>query len=235
MERDKKREFATYYKLHLDRQLKSRAKRSAVAQKGLHVFIGGYSADLPYLKVPKASYVTTWKMVANELFSSLAGKTGHPEDCFNLLLPRIERETYSRLASQALSLSELDREFTKQHGRSLTVREKELYSNALDQQEPESPVVCARKVRKIWLNSVVGKIRRAQNNNPNNLQKAWAGTVGTEAAMETVLERIDPLKGIAYCSSTSSVRRFELQRRNASLAAQLGKQLKMNIKKIVFR
>ncbi|MDR0533935.1 MAG: hypothetical protein LBH01_08270 [Verrucomicrobiales bacterium] len=234
MERDKKREFATYYKLHLDRQLKSRAKREAVARHGIYVFIGGYSANYPYLKVLKSSYVATWKTVARELTSRLADSFGNAEDCFNLLLPRIERETYSRLASQAVNLSELDQQFTKQHGRSMTAREKELYANALNQQQESNPAVCAQKVRKIWLNSVVNKVRKAQGANRDNLQKAWADVVGSEAAMETILERIDSLKGIAYCSSTSSVRRFELQRKG-NLPALLGKQLKLNIRKIVFR
>jgi hypothetical protein len=234
MEREKKREFATYFKLHLDRQLKSRAKRQSVADKGLYVFIGGYSAETPYLKVPKDSYVRTWKIVANEQLSRLADKIDNVADCFNLLLPRIERETYARLAAQVSSLSELDRQFTRQQGRSMTVREKELYANALGKQEATDPAVCAQKVRKIWLNSVVNKIRRAQDNHPHNLQKAWASVVGTEAAMETILESVDPLKGIAYCSSTSSVRRFELQRKGG-LPALLGRQLRLNIRKIVFR
>jgi hypothetical protein len=235
MEREKKREFATYFKLHLDRQLKSRAKRQAVADHGLYVFIGGQSAERPFLKVPRDSYVRAWQAVAQELAAALAAQTGRAEDCFNLLLPRIERETYARLAAQAASLSELDRQFARQQGRPLTVRERELYADALNRQQEKAPAVCAQKIRRIWLNSVIGKIRRAQGANRDHLQKTWAGLVGTEAAMETILERVDAQRGIAYCSSISSVRRFELQRRSVGLAAQLGRELKVKIRKIVFR
>ncbi|MDR1305619.1 MAG: hypothetical protein LBK76_10425 [Verrucomicrobiales bacterium] len=233
MDREKKREWATYFKLHLDRQLKSRAKRQAVADRGVQLFIGGASPSMPFLKVSKSSYVKTWRSVANELVARLAEQTDRVEDCFNLLRPRIERETYARLAALTVNLSELDRQFAKRHGRPMTARERELYVNALKQQPPAA-TVSAASLRKLWLNSVVGKIRRAQSERPDNLQKAWASVVGSEAAMETLLTRVDALKGIAYCHSLSSARRHALQR-NPALPALLGRQLKLPIKKIVFR
>lgn len=234
MEREKKREFATYYKLHLDRQLKSRAKRQKVADGGLYLFIGGHSAEMPFLKVPRDSYVRMWKSVADELSARLAGRVNDVGACFNLLAPRIERETYARLAALTARLSELDGQFVKRHGRSMTAREKELYTSALDREEAAPLTISAQKVRRIWLNSLMGKIRRAQTTSPDNLQKAWASVVGSEAAMETQLERVDPLKGVAYCRSLSSVRRFELQRQHG-LPVLLGKQLKTPVRKIVFR
>ncbi|MDR1192038.1 MAG: hypothetical protein LBK60_10320 [Verrucomicrobiales bacterium] len=234
MEREKKRELATYYKLYLDRQLKSRAKRRKVADGGLYVFIGGYAADQPFLKVPKSNYVDTWRRVAAEMSARLAGKISDVGECFNLLLPRIERETYVRLAVLMANLSELDRQFAKRHRRAMTAREKELYVGAAALDEHAPPTVSAQQVRRIWLNSLMGKIQRAQTANLDNLQKAWAEVVGAEAALETVLERVDAAKGVAYCRSLSSARRFALQRR-PGLPALLGKQLKLNLRKIVFR
>ncbi|MDD5260887.1 MAG: hypothetical protein PHD76_03470 [Methylacidiphilales bacterium] len=233
MNNEKKREWATYFKLHLHRQFKSRAKREALAGKGLFVAIGGDTPDRPYLKVLKTDYVLTWQQIAFEMVEKLEKSRLDPADCFNLLRVQIEREVYCRLSAKSEELARLNRQFEKGHGRAMTAREQELYAGAMKLGAP--PVrVAANATRSLWLNSVLDKIRRAQGQSPNHLQQAWASLVGTEAAMETVLEKVDASRGLAYCKTLSSARRYSLQRKS-DLAVRLGKLLNLNIQKIVFR
>ena len=234
MNTEKKREYGTYFKLRLHREFKSRARRESLAGKGIYIAIGSNSPDRPYLKVLKSEYTRTWKEVANELTGKLSKITPDPESCFELLRTQIEREVYARLSAKQEELSRLNRQFEKQHGRTMTAREQELYAGALKLAAPASAVGSAGKTRSQWLNSVLDKIRKRQSQSPNHLQQAWASLVGTEAAMESILEKIDTEKGVAYCRSLSSAGRFSLQHKN-DLASRLGALLNLNIRKIVFR
>ena len=234
MSNDKKREYATYFKLRLHREFKSRAKREALAGKGLFVAIGNNTPDQPYFKVLKSEYVLAWKQVANEFSEKLAKSVIDPESCFELLRTQIEREVYARLSAKQEELGRLHRQFEKQHGRSMTPRELELYAGALKLAAPASPAGSADRTRNLWLSSVLDKVRKRQAQSPNHLQQAWASLVGTEAAMESMLEKIDTENGIAYCRSLSSAGRYSLQHKTG-LASRLGKLLKLNIRKIVFR
>ena len=234
MSTDKKREYATYFKLRLHREFKSRYKRESLAARGLFVAIGNNTPDRPYIKVLKTEYVSTWKLVANEITEKLAKIQVDPESCFELLRTRIEREVYTRLSAKQEELGRLHQQFEKQHRRAMTPRELEMYSEALKLDSPAILSGTAGKARRQWLNSVLDKIRKRQAQSPNQLQQAWASLVGTEAAMESILERVDAEKGTAYCKSLSASGRFALQHKN-DLAARLSKLLKLNIRKIVFR
>jgi len=233
MDSEKKREFATYYRLHLDRQLKSRAKREAVSRKGLYVFLGGDTPDRPYLKVLKSEYLRVWKETAWQLSQQTSGSGGDPDALFNLLRPHIERQVYRQLSVQSAQMAQLDREFQKRQGRALTVLEKEQYARALQQQD-SPPQAEKGGHRRMWINSLLDKVRHNQSNQADFLQQIWANLVGSEAAMETQLYKIDAAKGVAYCRSLSSSRNFQLQGQK-NLAALLGKALKTNIRKIIFR
>ncbi|NJK92186.1 MAG: hypothetical protein HC904_10365 [Blastochloris sp.] len=80
----------------------------------------------------------------------------------------------------------------------------------------------------------MGKIRQTQDQRPARLQQIWADLVGADAALDSNLEGIDSVRGVAYCRCVSSVRRFELGRQ-PDLAKRLGTALGKTIKRIVFK
>ena len=230
MNREKKRELATYSKLGLRRRHKFRRYREAVEDERLHRFIGGTDPDRPWLQVAEADYRATWQAVAATL---------HWEQCTeaerDLLRPQLEREVYDRLVVSANDARRLGEEFEKTHGRPITEKEQQIYARVrVDQGKELSPAERARRLRTLWTRNLMAQIRHRQNEHPRRLQEAWASVVGAEAAMQTTLESIDAVRGVAFCSSLSSVTAHALRRRT-DLAQKLSSALGIKVTRVVFR
>ncbi|NDF17358.1 MAG: DUF721 domain-containing protein [Verrucomicrobia bacterium] len=65
------------------------------------------------------------------------------------------------------------------------------------------------------------------------LQEAWAAVAGEEAAQETVLDRVDGFKGVAFIRCLSSTRRHQLARKE-DLKERLSAQLGLKIRRLAF-
>jgi hypothetical protein len=239
MEDSKKKEMATYSKLGLYRTTKSKRRREMVEDKGLYIFIGDNRSGRPWIQVLRAHYTAAWKLALSEARKRERPEGLEEEAWLDLLRPQLEHEIYDRLLEQTSDLEQLSDSFEKQHGRKMTPYEKERFSAAMEEKGPPSSVrdkneERAGRTRKHWIGNVMGKIRKTQNQRPSHLQQAWAIVVGTEAAMDSNLEGIDSVRGVAYCRCLSSVRRFELGRQS-DLPKRLGDVLKQSIKRIVFK
>lgn len=239
MEDSKKKEMATYSKLGLYRTTKSKRRREFVEDKGLYVFIGDNRSGRPWIQVLKAHYNMAWKEAIQEAKTRERPEGMEEEAWLDLLRPQLEHQIYDRLLAQTSDLDQLSESFEKQHGRKMTPYEKERYSAAMDKdlipgQGKAQNDDRADRTRKHWIGNVMGKIRKTQNQRPARLQQAWASVVGTEAAMDSNLEGIDSVRGVAYCRCLSSVRRFQLGRQS-DLPKRLGEVLQQSIKRIVFK
>jgi hypothetical protein len=239
MEDSKKKEMATYSKLGLYRTTKSKRRRDFVEDKGLYVFIGDNRSGRPWIQVLRTHYNTAWEE-ALQAAKKRARPEGLTEEAWlDLLRPQLEQAIYDRLLAQTSDLDQLSESFEKQHKRKMTPYEKERYAAVMTSgPQPTSAQKQgqdrAGRTRKHWIGNVMEKIRKTQNQRPARLQQAWASVVGTEAAMDSNLEGIDTVRGVAYCRCLSSVRRFELNRQN-DLPQRLGEILKQSIKRIVFK
>jgi hypothetical protein len=241
MEDSKKKEMATYSKLGLYRTTKSKRRREFVEDKGLYVFIGDNRSGRPWIQVLRAHYDLAWEEALKEAKMRPRPDELEEEIWLDLLRPQLEQAIYDRLLGQTSDLEQLTDSFEKQHGRKMTPYEKERYSLAMEKGVKKNPKTAqkqseerAEKTRKHWIGNVMGKIRKTQNQRPARLQLAWASVVGTEAAMDSNLEGIDAIRGVAYCRCISSARRFELGRQS-DLPKRLGEVLKQSIKRIVFK
>jgi len=239
MEDSKKKEMATYSKLGLYRTTKSKRRREFVEDKGLYVFIGDNRSGRPWIQVLRAHYALAWEEAIKKAKTRDRPEGLEEEAWLDLLRPQMEHEIYDVLLAQTTDLDRLTESFEKQHGRKMTPYEKERYCAVMDngQSLPRTRTPSEERTdrtRKHWIGNVMEKIRKTQNQRPARLQQAWASVVGTEAAMDSNLEGIDSVRGVAYCRCLSSVRRFELGRQS-DLPKRLGEVLKQSIKRIVFK
>jgi hypothetical protein len=231
MNHEKAREIATYAKLGLNRQHKSRRRRDAVASAGLHRFIGGTDPDRPWIKVAQADYTRVWHEVAAELKLQ-----DHDDATRDVLRPKLEQTVYDRLVVHAEHARTLGSAFQKTHGRAMTAHEREIYARVRKEKSDTTLTAegRAQRVRSLWARGLMDQIRGRQEGHPHRLQQIWASLVGAEAAMETSLESYDAVRGIAFCRSLSSVRAHTL-RRDPSLPAKLSQALHVKISKVLFR
>lgn len=232
----KKNELATYKRLGLSREGKSKRQRQKAEAEKLHRYIGQGTASRPYLKVLRSDYLRVWDEVNTELAQKNAPSGLTPAEWADWRRVRVEREVYDRLARQHRAMVELESSFQKRHGRGLTPHERSLFGRMMEKDEgsASSPQKRARALRKSVAAEVLGKVESKRRHQPARLQQAWATVVGEEAAQETFLEKIDTQNGIAVCRCLSSTLAFKLRRRR-NLAAKLGKELGMSLKRIVFR
>jgi len=235
----KKKEMATYSKLGLYRTVKSKRRRSFEEDKGLYLFVGDNRSGRPWIKVLKGHYEKAWEVVMAKTKARPRPKEMEEGAWLDLLRLQMEHEIYELLLTQTTDLEQLSESFQKQHGRKMTAYEKERFGAAMNhdtklESNPKTETRQADRLRQHWVNNVVSKIRKTQDQRPARLQQAWASVVGTEAAMETNLEGIDSIRGTAYCRCLSSVRRFELARQS-DLPKRLGLALNQTINKIVYK
>jgi len=225
----KRKELGVYKMLGLGREMKSIRRRSATDQAGLYRYIGEGTAERPWLKVTRAEYLLVRQEVQVELFGR---KT--PQDADRL---RIERKAYDRLATRETTAAGLREAFRQAHGRGMTPRELELYGKAAGQAGLEikpDPKVKAAGLRRRLLAEVVEKVENRARGGQVKLQEAWASVAGEETAQESMLERINGFKGVAYIRCLSSTRRHEIGRR-MGLKEKLSSRLGVKIQRLAFR
>lgn len=232
----KKNEFTTYKKLGLSREHKSRKNRRKAEEERIWLYIGGERADRPFLKVLKSDYLRVWDEVNGKMAKEKGLKGLSIEQWADLQKKQIERAVYDVLAAKDQLVIELETSFKKKHGRGMTPHERSIYARAIENSKKENVNIKRRAelLRKSILNNVLKQIERCQRNQSSRLQQAWATVVGTEAAQETLLEKIDEQNGVAVCRCLSSTLAFKLKR-DKDLAARFSKELGFIVKKVIFR
>lgn len=238
----KKEEFITYKKLSLSREHKSKALRRKVEQSRAYIYIGGKSPHRPYLKAPRAEYVRLWDFKNKELQKRL--KESMPslsyEELNNIKQLMLADAVYDELAQKLGESKRMEIEFYRQHGRSMTAHEESIYLSALHQkasEKPEeqkpNPLNPMHAARKYWVEDIVEKIKICQRKGTLDLQSIWAGIVGAEIARDTFLEKIDALRGLAFCRCLSSTLLFQLKRK-PNLTQELSQAVGVKVQKIIF-
>ena len=225
----KKKELGAYRMLGLGREMKSIRRRSAADQAGLYRYIGEGTVERPWLKVTRAEYLETRRLVQEEYLGRRRAT-----DVDQL---RIERKTYDRLGVREASAAGLREAFRQAHGRGMTPRELELYGKAAGEAgitfQPNLKAKAAG-IRRRLLAEVVEKVENRARGGEVRLQELWAAVAGEESAQESLLEYIDRFKGVAYIRCMSSTRRHEVGRR-MGLKEQLSEKLGVKIRRLVFR
>ena len=215
--------------LGLGREMKSIRRRSAADQAGLYRYIGEGTVERPWLKVTRAEYLETRRLVQEEYLGRRRAT-----DVDQL---RIERKTYDRLGVREASAAGLREAFRQAHGRGMTPRELELYGKAAGEAgitfQPNLKAKAAG-IRRRLLAEVVEKVENRARGGEVRLQELWAAVAGEESAQESLLEYIDRFKGVAYIRCMSSTRRHEVGRR-MGLKEQLSEKLGVKIRRLVFR
>ena len=225
----KRKELGSYRMLGLGREMKSKRRRMAADQIGLYRYIGEGTADRPWLKVTRAEYLEVRREIVRELLGDRPAR-----DVDRL---RIERGTYDRMAVQESAAAGLREAFRQAHGRGMTPRELELYGRAAGQKglgKKPDPAAKAVGIRKRLLAEVVEKVEGRVRGSQGRLQDAWAAVAGEETAQESLLERVDGFKGVAWIRCMSSTRRHEIARR-MDLKERLSEKLGVKIRRLGFR
>lgn len=225
----KRKELGAYRMLGLGREMKSKRRRTAAEQVGLYRYIGEGTADRPWLKVTRAAYLVLRQEIVRELLGNRP-----PRDIDRL---RIERATYDRMAAQESAAAGLREAFRQAHGRGMTPRELELYGKAAGVKGLGKNTDAASKatgIRKRLLAEVVEKVEDRVRGSQGRLQDAWAAVAGEETAQESLLERVDGFKGVAWIRCLSSTRRHEIARR-MDLKDRLSAKLGVKIRRLGFR
>jgi hypothetical protein len=148
---------------------------------------------------------------------------------------RIERKTYDWLARRQEAAVGLQESFRQAHGRGMTPRELEMFSRAGGMEaKARDPQAAASGQRKRLLAEVVEKVENRVRGGQMRLQEAWAAVAGEETAQDSMLDRIDGFKGVAFIRCLSSTRRHELARRE-DLKMKLSEKLGVKIRRLAFR
>lgn len=234
-EHSKREELKTYHAIGLSREGKSRVGRRKAQQTGLYRYIGGDCLERPHLKVPREAYIRAWResqIIIIEKWKSTVLETTAKAA---LMRPEIERLTYEKLAEEVGAIIAAETSFQQSEGRKMTLHEKALYGKTiqLSPHQKEDHSQMAQK-RKLALNQVVQKIYDIHQGDQNQLQAAWASVIGSEKALDSILESIDDRTGIAFCRCTSTTLGFEI-RRMRDLPAKLSKALGRKIQKILLK
>jgi hypothetical protein len=235
----KQRELETYRKLKLGREAKSFRRRELAAEQGLFRYVGEGTAQRPYFRVLRKEYERIWKeewAKVRELWApSVRTREAHLTRQADLCRLQVERAVYDRLAMAQADLQRLADAFEKQQGRRPTSHEMERFGKNL----PPSgslPTEGERAAahRKRWVGEVLSEIQNRHRHHEGRLQQAWATVVGSDTAMEILLEKVDAGTGVAVCRCLSSSRAHKL-RLQRDLPLRLGKELGMRVTRILFR
>jgi len=234
VKQDKKKEWSTYRRLHLQRQHKSRAKREAIEKEGIYCFVGG-TRGRPYMQVLKTDYLRIFKEEGQTLRQSNFYHKVTPHRAADLMRNHLENTIYDRLLTHMQALAKVEETTLKNEGRTLSSHEKEIFSKAIT----DDPVRLnnesrATTTRKRWIQNVLSKVNHRCQSNPGHLQHAWQDLIGVENAQQVRLTYVDKKRGIAYCQSVSPTVSASL-RMNRNLAQELGKSLDLKISRIVYR
>lgn len=229
--RDKREELKTYRELELRRDLKSIRQRKRVERSGLKRVLGDGSGTQPYLIVDARRYREVRLEIQRRLLlEARASQMALPaDDLLRQLKPRVEALVYARLADEA-GHETLRHVPIPALGRALTAEERAHFSASHAAGET-SGVASTPSSANMALNHVLGSIEQRQTHNPARYQTIWAQIVGSDAAQQSFLESVDPLKQTAWFRCFNSVLSADLQRRPA-LAQKLAKALGVPIRQL---
>jgi hypothetical protein len=141
------------------------------------------------------------------------------------LRPRIEALVYARLAAENRHEARRGLKLTAL-GRALTPQEEACFAEA---QATLDLAVPANHRSRSALDRALGAIEKRQTHNPARYQALWAEVVGSDAAQQSLFERVDPATQTAWFRCYNSVLSVELQRRRG-LAARLSKALGLPVR-----
>ena len=236
----KRNELKTYSELGLGRHYKSARQRRRLAGGGPRLLIGGDDPARPQLVVERTVYSKTRLDVLRALLvrarEELPG-VGR-EFLLDHLGPRVERETYDRLAAVYHHAPRLDAAFRRLHGRQPTLRERESFAPPGPRSVKEEPAewgaaaeVPFARYRGGVLDELMGQIQARQAHNPDRYQTVWAELVGPELAQQSRLEKIVPESATAFFRCFNSALYYQLQRR-ADLPGKLARALKVPVRQL---
>jgi len=233
----KRNELKTYSELGLGRHYKSARQRRRLAGGGPRLLIGGDDPGRPQLVVERPVYTKTRLDVLRALLvrarEELPG-VGR-EFLLDHLGPRVERETYDRLAAVYHHAPRLDAAFRRLHGRQPTLRERDSFAPSTPHslgEEPErleAAAVPFERYRGGVLDELMGQIQARQAHNPDRYQSVWAELVGPELAQQSRLEKVVPESATAFFRCLNSALSYQLQRR-PDLPGKLTRALKVPVR-----
>ncbi len=228
----KRDELKTYSELGLGRSYKSSRQRRRLAAGGPRLLIGGDDPARPQLVVEREVYMKTRLEVLRRLLvEARDGLPGVGRDfLLDHLQPRIERETYQRLAAAYHHAPRLDAAFRRLHGRQPTLGERDSLPPA-PETAPASATAPFDRYRGGVLDELLGQIQARQAHNPAHYQTVWAELVGPALAQQSRLEKIAPESATAFFRCLNSALSYQLQRR-ADLPAKLAKALRVPVRQL---
>jgi len=234
-EHSKREEIKTYRAIGLSREGKSRAGRRKAERTGLYRYIGGDALERPHLKVPREAYLRVWRESQAIILEKWKNTVLEATAKAALMRPEIERLTYAKLAEEVGAIVAVETSFQQSEGRKMTPHEKAIYGQTLKLSKAQrNDNFQMTQKRKLAVDQVVQKIYDLHQGDKNHLQGAWASIVGSEMALDSILESIDSRTGIAFCRCTSTTLAFEL-RRMRNLPALLSSALGRKILKVLVR
>ena len=234
----KREELKTYGELGLSRDYKSVKVRRRIASGGPRILIGGDDPARPQIVVSRPLYKKVRLDVMKDLLvRARRDLPGVGKDfLLDHLVPRIERETYERLAADHHHAPRLDAAFRRLHGRVPTAGERTALgpepAPTSVRERPEAPPTAGfAHYRGGVLDELLGQIQARQAHNPGRYQSVWAELVGPELAQQSRLEKIHPESAVAYFRCLNSALSYQLQRR-ADLPAKLSRALGVPVRQL---
>lgn len=234
-EKAKRDELKTYKELGLAREAKTVRQRRKLAGGGARFLIGGDDPARPELIVARELYQKTRAEVLRSLLVEVRDRLGGEaeagaaltrEELFDHLRPRVERETYDRLARAHHHGPRLDAAFQRLHGRRPTAQER-----ALMPPPKGDGAVSYGHYRGGIVDEVLGQIGARHKHSEVNYQTVWAELVGPRLAQESRLEKIVPESGVAYFRCTKSALSYAI-RTKADLPKRLAKALGVPVREL---
>jgi Dna[CI] antecedent, DciA len=229
-EKAKREELKTYKELGLAREAKTVRQRRKLSGGGARLLIGGDDPARPELIVARELYQKTRAEVLRdflvEALDTLGESDLNREEILDHLSPRVERETYDRLARAHHHGPRLDAAFQRLHGRRPTAKERVLMP------PPKGDgAVSYDHYRGGLVDEVLGQIGARHKHSEANYQTIWAELVGPQLAQESRLEKIVPESGVAYFRCTKAALSYAL-RTKADLPKRLSKALGVPVRQL---
>lgn len=229
-EKTKRNELKTYKELGLVREAKTARQRRKLSGGGARFLVGGDDPTRPELIVARELYQRTRAEVLRALLVEARDTLGETaitkEEILDHLKPRVERETYDRLARAHHHGPRLDAAFQRLHGRRPTAQERTMMP------PPKGEgTVSYDHYRGGLVDEVLGQIGARHTHSEVNYQTIWAELVGARLAQESRLEKIVPESGVAYFRCTKAALSYAI-RTKADLPKKLSKALGVPVRQL---
>ena len=230
--RDKREELKTYRELELGRELKSKIQRRKIEARGKLRVIGDGTTAQPYLTVDGKRYrQVRLEQQRRLLVEARDMKLGLDADrLLAQLTPRIEALTYAQLAEESRDEA-AHKNPIPALGRALTQQERAQFADSRALEKNVRVKEGGKESAGTALQQVLSRIESRQTHNPARYQTIWAQLVGTDAAAQSHLERIDDATQTAYFRCHNSVLSMHLQRL-PGLAQKLSKALGLPVRQL---